>query len=53
LVARPVSWGGIDPAQFTAIRNWESTTLRSSSVARESVHSEKSIAPPLLQNVDQ
>jgi len=46
LVARPVSCGGIDPAQFTAIRYWESTTRRSSSAPRESVQAEKSIAPP-------
>ncbi len=37
LVTRPVSCGGIDPAQFTAVRNCERTMRRSSSTARSSV----------------
>ena len=53
LVIRPVSCGGVEPAQWIAVRYCDSTTRRSSSGARSSRLPDRSSAPPVLQNRSQ
>src|SRR5687768_1075263 len=46
----PVSCGGMEPEQLTAVRYCERTIRRSSSLARGSSVASSSIAPPEVQN---